>query len=197
MPPPTCPKCHSGGVKPHKSWSITTATSQLTEPPQSMWGCRNPHCLHKWPRDSDAPTTSVLFIDPSQDQRTYWGELLTRCSADYEILEASDGQSGLALSQSRRIDCIVLELVLPDESGFKTLVELVPHPSRPQIPVVVLTNRLEHSLWELARRSGAHACLGKPFTSVEYLHHTIQRAIARVGHLSKEDRHKPWSDSVT
>ena len=109
----TCPKCQSADVRPVESWSISTATSQLTEPPQPMWGCRNPLCRHKWPResDTDTPTTSVLFIDPSQDQRTYWAEQLKRCAADYEILEASDGQSGLALYQSRRIDCVVLELV--------------------------------------------------------------------------------------
>ena len=190
MPPQTCPKCQSGGVKPHKSWSISTATSELTGPPQSMWRCRNPHCLHKWPRESDAPTTSVLFIDPSQDQRTHWAEQLTRCSDDYEILEAWDGQSGLALYQSRRIDCVVLELIFPDESGFKTLVELVPHPKRPQIPVVVLTQMLYRGLWELARRSGAHGCLGKPYTAGDHLHQAIQRAITHVGHLPKEDRHR-------
>jgi DNA-binding NarL/FixJ family response regulator len=36
------------------------------------------------------------------------------------------GQSGLALYRSRRIDCVVLELSLPDQSGFQTLAELVP-----------------------------------------------------------------------
>ena len=42
----------------------------------------------------DIPPTTVLFIDASKDQRTFWVEQLQRCSADYEILEASDMQSG-------------------------------------------------------------------------------------------------------
>ncbi len=50
--------------------------------------------------NSDPPITSVLFIDASKDQRTYWGDQLKRCSADYEIVEASDGESGLDIFRS-------------------------------------------------------------------------------------------------
>jgi CheY-like chemotaxis protein len=75
---------------------------------------------------ADPPTTSVLLIDASKKQRTYWAEQLKRCSADYEFLEAPDAQSGLDLYRSRRIDCVVLDLGLPDQSGLKTLIDLVP-----------------------------------------------------------------------
>jgi CheY-like chemotaxis protein len=54
--------------------------------------------------------TSILLIDESKNQRVYWADQLKSCSSDYEILEASDGQSALDLCRSRRIDCIVLEL---------------------------------------------------------------------------------------
>jgi CheY-like chemotaxis protein len=83
--------------------------------------------------------TSVLLIDGSQDQRAYWADQLKRCSPNYEIVEASDGQSGLDLYRSRRIDCVVLALSLPDQSGFQTLVELVPIASRPEVAVFMLT----------------------------------------------------------
>ena len=39
---------------------------------------------------SDISTTSVLLIDGSKTQRTYWADQLRRCSASYEIVEASD-----------------------------------------------------------------------------------------------------------
>jgi len=68
------------------------------------------------------PLTSVLIIDGSKSQRSYWVDQLKRCSPNYEIVEASDGQSGLDLYRSQRIDCVVLELSLPDQSGFETLV---------------------------------------------------------------------------
>jgi len=137
---------------------------------------------------ADSATTVVLFIDSSEKQRNYWAELLKRCSPDYQVLEAADGQSGLALVRSRRIDCVVLELSFPDESGCQTLMELIPIASRPQIAVVVLTLLTHRGIWELARQHGAYACLAKQFTSVEDLDRAIQRAVAFVGQLPKEVR---------
>ena len=70
--------------------------------------------------NSAVPTTSILLIDGSKNQRAYWADQLNQCSPDYEIVEAADGESGLALYRSQPIDCVVLELSLPDQSGFQT-----------------------------------------------------------------------------
>jgi hypothetical protein len=43
-----------------------------------------------------ATTTSVLLIDSSKKQRTYWADQLKRCSPDYEIVEASDAQGWIS-----------------------------------------------------------------------------------------------------
>jgi DNA-binding NarL/FixJ family response regulator len=143
------------------------------------------------PQGPDIPPISALLIDSSKKQRTYWSDQLRRCSADYEILEVADGQSGLDLYRSRCIDCVVLELSLPDQSGFKTLVELVPLASRPRVAVVVLTLMTHPGIWRLAKESGAHACLAKEFTSGEHLDRAIRRALAFVGSLPKEDPYRP------
>jgi CheY-like chemotaxis protein len=139
---------------------------------------------------SEPRSTSILLIDASQNQRAYWAEQLKRCSAEYEIIEAPDGESGLALYRSRRIDCVILELSLPDQGGFKTLVELVPIASRPQIAVIVLTLITHRGVWELAKQSGAYTCLAKKFTSGEDLDKAIQRSVAFVGQMPKEDRYQ-------
>jgi CheY-like chemotaxis protein len=139
------------------------------------------------------PATSVLLIDGSQNQRTYWADQLRRCSSDYEIVEASDAQSGLDLYRSRRVDCVVLELSLPDQSGWKTLVNLVPVVSMPDIPVIVLTTMTHRGVWELAKQNGAYTCLAKDFTSGEDLDKAIQRALAFVGQMPKEDRYRRTS----
>ena len=136
-------------------------------------------------------TTSVLLIDGSKNQRAYWADQLKHCSPHYEIVEASDGQSGLDLYRSRRIDCVVLELSLPDQSGFQTLEDLVPIASRPHVAVIVLTQITHRGVWELAKQNGAYACLAKKFTSGEDLDRAIQRAVAFVGQMPKEDRYRP------
>jgi len=130
---------------------------------------------------SELPIMSVLLIDGSKNQRTYWADQLKRCTSGYEIVEAPDGQSGLDLYRSRRFDCVLLELSLPDQSGFETLVELVPIASRPRVPVIVLTQITHRGVWELAKQQGAQACFHKQHTTAEELDRAIQRAIARVG----------------
>ena len=87
----------------------------------------------------ELPTTSILFIDGHDADRTAYADHLKRCSPDYEILEAADGHSGLIRYRSRKIDCVILEIDLPDTSGFRVLVELVPVARRPTVAVIVLT----------------------------------------------------------
>jgi CheY-like chemotaxis protein len=138
------------------------------------------------PQGPHIPATSVLLIDGSKNQCTYWAEQLKSCSADYEILEASDSESGLALCRSRRIDCVVLELSLSEESGVEVLMKLVPIPSRPHVAVVVLTHMTHQSLLDLAKQNGAYTCLVKKFTSGEDLDKAIQRAVAFVGEMPRK-----------
>ena len=137
-------------------------------------------------------STSVLFIDPHASDRVHFTEVLQRCSSDYRILEAADGEAGLALYRSQRIDCVILELDFLDRSGFEVLVQLVPLVRRPTVAIVVLTRLTHRGLWDLAIRNGAYACLVKAQTSGEALDYVIQSAIAMVGMLPKEDRHRPF-----
>jgi len=142
--------------------------------------------------DSAIPTTTVLLIDANKDQRTYWRTQLIRCSPDYEILEASDSQSGLALYRSQRIDCVVMDLGLPNKLGLKTLTELIPHASRPQIAVIVFTLMSEPSVRDVVKQNGAYDCFVKFHMTGEVLDRAIQRAIAFVGQMPKEDRYRPF-----
>ena len=143
------------------------------------------------PPNSEVPPTSLLIIDGNDTDRNYFAKQLKGRSPDYEILEATDGESGLLLYRSRRIDCVVVALELPDQSGLRVLVDLVPMASRPHVAVVILTNCLQRGLGELTRQNGAYACFVKRFMSGEDLDRAIQRAMALVGQLPKKDRYRP------
>jgi CheY-like chemotaxis protein len=139
----------------------------------------------------ELPTTRVLFIDGNANDRALYVSGLQHCSPDYQIIEATDGQSGLAIHRTQRIDGVVLELDLPDLSGFEVLVRLNPIVKRPNVAVVVLTRLGLRGLWELAKTTGAYVCFYKPHTSSDDLDRAINRAIAFVGLMPKEDRYRP------
>src|SRR5437868_9590638 len=141
--------------------------------------------------NSDLPTTSVLFIDGFDADRRHFADQLKRRSRDYEILEAADGQSGLDIYRSQRIDCVVLEMTLPDQSGLEVLMSLIPRASRPRIAVVVLTQLSHPGLWELTKQNGAYVCFVKRLTTAEDLDRAIWRAMGYVGWMPKEDQYRP------
>ena len=123
--------------------------------------------------------TTVLIIDDNDGDRRYWCEALKHSVHNYTVLEASKGQLGLDLCRSQRVDCIVLELDMP-ESGFYVLFDLIRDRTRPQIAVVILTHLLAPNLLELAKHNGAQVCLVKQATSAQELENAIQNAVAAV-----------------
>ena len=57
--------------------------------------------------------------------------------ANFEIAEAFDGEEGLKKAESENPDLILLDLILPKQDGYHTLVDL--HEKYPNTPVFVLT----------------------------------------------------------
>src|SRR5437868_8184355 len=125
-------------------------------------------------QNSELPPTSVLLIDGFDADRRYFADQLKCCSQDYQIIEAADGQSGLDIYRSRRIDCVVLEIDLPDRSGLEVLMTLIPRASKPRIAVIVLTQVSHPGVWRLTKENGAYAALVKGFTSGQDLDKAIQ-----------------------
>jgi DNA-binding NarL/FixJ family response regulator len=134
------------------------------------------------------PTLSVLFIDGYHRDRRYYADQLKHCS-HFQILEAADAQSGLTHYRSQQIDCVVLELDLPDTSGFRVLTDLIPLPRRPNVAVIILTRISTHPSFalELAKKKGAYDCFLKTHTSPEDLDRAIRRAVALVELIPQED----------
>jgi hypothetical protein len=105
---PSSPHRH---LSPHRLLSVAAALLAYHYNLE-MAGCR---------KSQTSPATSVVLIDGSKNHRTYWADQLKRCSADYLIVGAGDRESGLELYRPRRIDCVVLELSLPDQSDISRI----------------------------------------------------------------------------
>lgn len=58
----------------------------------------------------------------------------------YEVITATDGESGLAIAKSKKPSLILLDILLPKMDGFSVLKELKADDSVKEIPVILLTN---------------------------------------------------------
>ena len=68
---------------------------------------------------SDA--TTILLIDDDGHYRAYCAQRLHASSRNYDVVEAATGQSGVDICARQPVDCVVLEIDLPDMSGFEVL----------------------------------------------------------------------------
>ncbi|HKC95740.1 MAG TPA: response regulator, partial [Nitrospira sp.] len=129
---------------------------------------------------------SILLIDANHHARECYAQRLKASSSNYEIVQAATGRSGLDICARQSIDCVVLEIDLPDMSGFQVLEYLVWNASHPQMAVVVLTGLSNEHFLELALKNGAQAALQKRMPSVDRLGESILKGIAAV----KQDRER-------
>ena len=129
---------------------------------------------------SQSQFTTILLIDDNDKDRTYYAERIRMGIPECTVLEAKDGRSGLDLYRSRKIDCLITEVHLPDMSGFELLIELVPRASTPAIAVILLTQKVSTPLHDLAIHNGAQGFFVKRFTSGDELAQFIPKAMARI-----------------
>jgi CheY-like chemotaxis protein len=67
--------------------------------------------------------TTVLVIDDNEDIRALLRRVLER--EGYSVSEASDGMAGTRLYRSQPADVIITDIVMPDQEGIQTIMELL------------------------------------------------------------------------
>ena len=87
-------------------------------------------------------------------------------SEDYDVVEAEDGESGLAAIARHQPDLVVLDLGLPDLDGHEVLNELR---TWSKVPVIVLSVRSGDREKVRALDEGAQDYVTKPFSIEEFL----------------------------
>ena len=93
------------------------------------------------PMRSAAPARSrrrVLVVDDDDAARYLVRRWLA--DSDYEVIEESTGMGALAAARNQAPDAIVLDLMMPDASGFEVLQQLADDPATQNIPVVIHTS---------------------------------------------------------
>jgi CheY-like chemotaxis protein len=93
-------------------------------------------------------TKRLLIVEDNEIERSSIVELLGY--KDIELMAVGSGSVALALLREQPIDCVVLDLRLPDMSGFELLEQMHAEPALTDTPVVVFTGK-ELSAEEQAR----------------------------------------------
>jgi two-component system, cell cycle response regulator DivK len=80
----------------------------------------------------------ILVIEDQEDNRRILRDLLT--SADFEVIEAVDGEAGLAAAAAQRPDLILMDIQLPGLDGYEATRRIKADVALRAIPVVAVTS---------------------------------------------------------
>ena len=94
-------------------------------------------------------------------------DLLTRTS--YRLLEAPDGETGMALARQEQPDLILMDAQLPKVSGIEATRTLRGEPATAETPIMAITSFAMGGDEEKARAAGATAYLAKPYSPRDLL----------------------------
>ncbi len=112
-------------------------------------------------------TAKILVVeDEKQLARTLRGYLE---QAGYEVLVAYDGRTGYFMARQEKPDLIILDLMLPEMDGLDVCRSLRrdPDPTVADVPIIMLTARVEETDRVLGLELGADDYVTKPFSPRE------------------------------
>jgi DNA-binding NtrC family response regulator len=119
-----------------------------------------------------SPIRTLLLVEDSPSlARTYQAQL---APLGHRVLAAEDGRGALELLERETVDCVLLDLQLPDMDGMEILQAARARPAPPS--VVVITSNASLNTAVKAIRGGAFDYLVKPFPATRLLT-TLQNAL--------------------
>ncbi|MDX6411140.1 MAG: hypothetical protein QOE91_656 [Gaiellaceae bacterium] len=128
--------------------------------------------------------TRVLVIDDEAPIR-----LLCRVNLEAEgmqVLEASDGPSGLEKARAERPDVILLDVMMPALDGWRVAEQLLDQESTQEIPIIFLTARAEFRDRARGLDIGGVDYVTKPFNPLE-LASLVNGLLARIESGERDD----------
>ena len=104
----------------------------------------------------------ILLIEDNEFNRKIVRDLLAR--QPYDLLEANDGEAGVAAARRDRPDVIVMDIQLPKLSGLDATRAIRADPDTAKIPIIVVTSFALSGDDKKAMDAGASAYLAKPYS---------------------------------
>jgi two-component system chemotaxis response regulator CheY len=103
----------------------------------------------------------ILAVDDSKTIREMVA--FTLKGAGYDVIEAEDGKTALALFGHGKIDAVITDLNMPNMNGFELIRALRANLSYKFIPILMLTTEGDDSKKQEGKSAGATGWVVKPF----------------------------------
>src|SRR5215510_4885361 len=110
---------------------------------------------------------TILYVEDNELNRKIVRDLLRRTS--YRLIEAPDGESGIAAAREHRPDLILMDIQLPKVSGIEATRTLRGEPDTADTPIIAITSFALTGDEQRAKDAGASAYLAKPFSPLDLL----------------------------
>lgn len=110
----------------------------------------------------------ILVVDDNEDVRKAMS--LRLGSAGYEVLTAENGKEGIKLAEEKQPDLILLDVVMPDVTGYGVSMFLSENKNTMHIPIIMISGkRTKPKDLELGRQTGVTFYLQQPYEPKELL----------------------------
>jgi CheY-like chemotaxis protein len=114
------------------------------------------------------PDATILIVDDDRDTRTIIKTILS--SKGYSTQEAGNGKEALLSIESFKPDLILLDIMMPEMSGYDVMARLRMKPENQDIPVIMLSAKAEsEDILSGYQDYAVEYYITKPFTPRELL----------------------------
>ena len=107
-------------------------------------------------------TRQILVIEDTEDNRRILRDLLT--AAGYDVIEAVDGMTGVAIAIERRPALILMDIQLPVIDGYEATRRIKADPTTQNIPIIAVTSYALAGDEAKAREAGCNGYIAKPYS---------------------------------
>jgi two-component system, cell cycle response regulator DivK len=110
---------------------------------------------------------TILYVEDNEFNLKMVRQLLARTA--YRLIEATDGELGVATALKEVPDLILMDIQLPKMSGLEATRQLRANPSTAAVPIIVITSFALSGDDQKAKDAGATAYITKPYSPRELL----------------------------
>ena len=110
---------------------------------------------------------TILYVEDNEFNRKIVRDLLKRTT--YALIEANDGEAGVATALEKRPDLVLMDIQLPKISGIEATRRLRADPATAATPIIAITSFALSGDDQKAKEAGATAYLTKPYSPKELL----------------------------